>query len=793
MGIPGLFKEIGKGERLALAAISINHLQKHNRPLRIAIDVEIWNFQTLFGGQGGKNPALRTLFFRLVKLLALPIHPVFIYDGKNKPLTKRGKTVSRYAMNVESRKSRKLVSLFQFPCHEAPGEAEAECALLQRNGIVDAVMTQDVDALMFGCGLTFRDWSREGAGRKGNGTPTHVSVFEAEKVKKVSRGLDSDAMILVAMLSGGDYNEDGVPGIGCTLACEIARAGFGADLLEAVRANDEEAVREWRERLQFELETNESGYFKAKRKRIKIPESFPDRTMLEYYMNPTVSVKEDLPALAARWNSTWSTEIDVPALRTYTADTFDWQYKPGGWNFVRKMAPALLSNKLQRGIASSLLTSADQISGQRRHFDTGGVSELRIKAIPAEVVGLDLDAEVDSPEYIEKLAAQEAEDVAEHEEEGEDAETHALPTSPSEKRKAPPWLPWDPEKMWIAETIVEMGAREHVETWNRVQDELKNDPKKFATRKCRKQKASQAKPKTTGGMKIGAIHGYVVASKPSIAGAAATARKSSSPSSRSRTASPQRIRSLSASPTRRRAARLKLQNPAKVDNHFPASKSCESAWPPRPQLVEPPNPLSKLAATTSTDVVEDRLQSSQPAVKHSRPATSSSTEQTQRPSQKLTNQRGTETSKTTRKRVEQSSLLKEAEISEMLDNVTQRTPRWRARKDEAVIEISSSPVQTPKPKRPIGSFFDPYLKAVKAPMQVAMADIADSATAVIPPKSRTGLTKALSKSKHIHALPRESLPGAWKEVDPSDKVPTELLAFSELPSGRVSLIDLTND
>lgn len=94
LNLTSLFKEIGKGERIALSFLSVTHLEKHGRPLRIAIDAAIWNFQTLHGGVGGKNPALRTLFYRLLKLLALPIDPVFVYDGTNKPLCKRGRSVS---------------------------------------------------------------------------------------------------------------------------------------------------------------------------------------------------------------------------------------------------------------------------------------------------------------------------------------------------------------------------------------------------------------------------------------------------------------------------------------------------------------------------------------------------------------------------------------------------------------------------------------------------------------------------------------------------------------------------
>src|SRR5271155_768413 len=267
MGIPGcvvfacmrvgeanfgsILKEIGKGERIALSKLAVEHLERTRRPLRIAIDAAIWQFQNQ-AGQGGKNPALRTLFFRLLKLLALPIYPVFVYDGKNKPLTKRNKSVTAYGTCVSNEMSKTLVQAFRFPFHTAPGEAEAECALLQNRGIVDAVMSQDVDAIMFGSTLTFRDWSKEGS--RGNKTATHVNVLRQDEIKE-STGLDSEGMILVALLSGGDYNTEGVPGFGPVLACEIAKAGFGTDLLELVQKDDLPGLQEWRERLQYELKT----------------------------------------------------------------------------------------------------------------------------------------------------------------------------------------------------------------------------------------------------------------------------------------------------------------------------------------------------------------------------------------------------------------------------------------------------------------------------------------------------------------------------------------------------------
>jgi holliday junction resolvase YEN1 len=39
---------------------------------------------------------------------------------------------------------------------QAPGEAEAELAYLNRIGVIDAVLTDDVDTLVFGASLVIR-------------------------------------------------------------------------------------------------------------------------------------------------------------------------------------------------------------------------------------------------------------------------------------------------------------------------------------------------------------------------------------------------------------------------------------------------------------------------------------------------------------------------------------------------------------------------------------------------------------------------------------------------------------
>lgn len=508
MGIPGILKEIGRGERIALSKLAVEHLERTRRPLRIAIDAAIWNFQNQ-AGQGGRNPELRTLFYRLLKLLALPIHPVFVYDGKNKPLTKRGKTVSAYGTCIPNEMSKKLVQLFRYPHHTAPGEAEAECAFLQRHGVVDAVMSQDVDAIMFGSDMTLRNWTKEVT--RGNKTATHVDVLRSFDVKEKS-GLTPEALILVALLSGGDYDSDGVAGFGATLACEIAKAGFGGELFELVAKNDTPGLREWRERLQVELETNESGYFKIKRKTLRVPPNFPDRTIMSFYTNPAVSPMSELPLLQKQLQDAWDQEIDLAALRQYVADKFDWLYDTGAKKFIRSLAPSLLAHRLLRGFAHTAITSVDQITERRAHFVNDGMPELRIKVIPREIVGIDMSAEEKNPGCATDEGFNDDEEASLEVDASTDLDDpSALPTVSQRTRKSPPWDPALPEKMWIPETIVQMGIPALVEAWQQEQRDIFADPVKFANRNVKPR--VQAKVKDSG-MKAGVLDGYFAASKP---------------------------------------------------------------------------------------------------------------------------------------------------------------------------------------------------------------------------------------------------------------------------------------
>lgn len=50
-----------------------------------------------------------------------------------------------------------MLRLMGVPVIQAPGEAEAQCSYMNKNGKVDAVCTEDTDCLVFGAVTMIRD------------------------------------------------------------------------------------------------------------------------------------------------------------------------------------------------------------------------------------------------------------------------------------------------------------------------------------------------------------------------------------------------------------------------------------------------------------------------------------------------------------------------------------------------------------------------------------------------------------------------------------------------------------
>ncbi|OTA65297.1 PIN domain-like protein [Hypoxylon sp. EC38] len=504
MGIKGIYKEIGTGKRISLTKLAVEKLEETGRPLRLAIDISIWQFQVQ-AARGGSNPAIRTLFYRLLRLLGLSIQPIFVFDGPNKPAFKRNKRSGR-GDGVATSMAKRLIKLFGFQVHDAPGEAEAECALLQQTGIVDAVLSEDVDTIMFGCTRTLRNWSSEGS--KASKTPTHVSMYDTEELQKTGSGLDREGMVLVALMSGGDYLPEGIPGAGVKLACEAARAGFGKSLCK-LKKSDTLELATWKEWLTFELRHNESGFFRTRHKALTVPDSFPNLDVLGYYTHPVVSRTSTLDRLRSQ---SWDNPVDVQGLREFTRETFDWNYRIGAIKFIKVLAPCLLVRKMMsRSIqnndgakpAETLekeeLELVKSITSTRAHFSTDATPELRISFIPTKIVGYDFQEEPEEViEYGRDGLALNSDDEFEA-----PAEDEAESVAKTGGRK--PFNPTEPDLSWIPETIAKFGIPITVEDWEEAQRA------KLAARE--RPKVPRQRGKKAGGMAAGALDKFVKVTK----------------------------------------------------------------------------------------------------------------------------------------------------------------------------------------------------------------------------------------------------------------------------------------
>jgi len=448
--------------------------------------------------------------------MSLSIHPLFVFDGPNKPPFKRNKRTGPNVASIPEFLAKQLLKQFGMPFHIAPGEAEAECALIQREGIVDAVLSEDVDTLMFGSGITLRNWTPE---VNKNGTPTHVNIYDANKTKRGS-GLDREGMILIALMSGGDYIPEGIPGCGPKLACEAARAGFGADLCKISR-KDKTALKVWRERLSYELGCNESKFFKRKHAALSIPDDFPNPEVLGYYTHPCISPPDKI--LRLRESLKWDQDLNLPELRTFTAEAFDWTKLGGAKKFIRNLAPALLVRELRsraqvgdKGLTEDFEATQRRevnlvkcIHGKRNHASTDGITELRVSFTPHNLVPIDLDAE----EPDDDIPADSGDEGGDNDREG----VGEAPASPSKKRAPPTYDPTELEKLWILETYVKIGVPLKAQDY---EESLRNTTVLLAMKHANKKLAKTAKAKKTttkstkSGMPKGALDRFTKVTKP---------------------------------------------------------------------------------------------------------------------------------------------------------------------------------------------------------------------------------------------------------------------------------------
>jgi flap endonuclease-1 len=254
---------------------------------------------SLMDNQGRITSHLSGLFYRTINLLQEGIKPVFVFDGKPPELKsaelerrREAKIIAegkfgeaKESGDIEEMKkysgrfvkitdeiiqeSKDLLEALGVPVVQAPGEGEAEAAVLARSNKVWAAASQDYDSLLYGAPFLIRNLTLARKRKTASGIYIDVDIELIEFQQVLNQlELDKDQLICLAILVGTDYNPGGVKGLGQKRALEIVQKyKFPVKIFEHVQGIDKyNFIFDWQEVFkqfhEYEASTNEELIFK---------------------------------------------------------------------------------------------------------------------------------------------------------------------------------------------------------------------------------------------------------------------------------------------------------------------------------------------------------------------------------------------------------------------------------------------------------------------------------------------------------------------------------------------------
>ncbi|KAL3829619.1 hypothetical protein ACJIZ3_018421 [Penstemon smallii] len=209
------------------------------RNKRVAVDLSYWIVQHETAIKGyTRKPHIRLTFFRTINLFSkFGAYPVFVLDGTPSPLKSQARIARffkssgielsslpeaeegvSFERNHAFRKCVEecveLLELLGMPVLKAKGEAEALCAQLNREGHVDACITSDSDAFLYGAHCVIKRIQ-----------PNSKEPFECYNISdiEVGLGLKQKHLIAISLLVGSDHDLNGIMGIGLETAVRFVK------------------------------------------------------------------------------------------------------------------------------------------------------------------------------------------------------------------------------------------------------------------------------------------------------------------------------------------------------------------------------------------------------------------------------------------------------------------------------------------------------------------------------------------------------------------------------------------
>ena len=191
---------------------------------------------------------------RIPNLIEKGIKPIFVFDGKppilklhekesrehRKQLAEKkleeakeegdeelmlrySKQTIRLTLDM-SKEARELIDAFGLPTIQAPSEAEAQCSFMAEKGDVYAVASTDYDSLLYSAPKVIRNLTTSPRRKLPTGVYSTINpeMMELKEILKELK-INQDQLIILAILTGTDYNNGGVKGIGPKTALKLVQ------------------------------------------------------------------------------------------------------------------------------------------------------------------------------------------------------------------------------------------------------------------------------------------------------------------------------------------------------------------------------------------------------------------------------------------------------------------------------------------------------------------------------------------------------------------------------------------
>ena len=242
MGIKGLTQLIKEHSPDAIQTKNLHNLAGK----RVAVDASLFMYKMLINMRGTNNAYLTSktgkvvshitgIFYKTVNYLSVNITPIYVFDGKppdskHDVLKQRNNKVSNAKLALENNELteetknnlekqtirltkehvddiKQLLELMGVSYVQANGEAEAYASEMCRKGMVDYVVTEDMDTLAFGCPRMIRTCLDKSMKRK-----DLISIIDLECIL-TNFNMTYTQFIDMCILCGCDYCTN-IPGIG---------------------------------------------------------------------------------------------------------------------------------------------------------------------------------------------------------------------------------------------------------------------------------------------------------------------------------------------------------------------------------------------------------------------------------------------------------------------------------------------------------------------------------------------------------------------------------------------------